>query len=198
MSGPPMMNKADVRDWWAENPMTYGDTHGRTGFGGQAQEPGSAAFFDALDKRFYDWNEPLHGERPFSRLFPYGRYGPGARVLEIGCGLGTMAMNWARTGVTMSAVDLNPTSIAQTRCRFELNGLAGDIRLMDGNSLDFEDGTFDYVYSWGVLHHSPDLARSLREMMRVLKPGGGFGLMLYNRKSILHRYLMQYVEGFLH
>ena len=43
--------------------------------------------------------------------------------------------------------------------------------------LPFADASFDYVYSWGVLHHSPDLARSITELMRVLRPGGGFGVM---------------------
>ena len=60
------------------------------------------------------------------------------------------------------------------------------------------DKSFDYVYSWGVLHHSPDIKQSLGEMMRVLKPGGGFGLMVYNRRSLLHWYKTVYTEGFLH
>lgn len=187
-----------VRDWWRDNPMTYGAEHGRTEYRDGVFELGTREFLERVDQEFYSWNRPLHDRRPFDRLFPYAAYGPGSRVLEIGCGLGTMAMNWARNGVDMTAVDLNPTSISQTRRRFELLGLKGRIEPMDGRRLELPDGHFDYVYSWGVLHHSPDLAQSLREMMRVVKPGGGFGLMLYNRRSILHAYKTLYTEGFLH
>ena len=192
-----MKDKQDIQAWWAENPMTYGAVHGQTQYADGRFDFGSPEFFERLDREFYSWNAPLHDERPFDRLFPYPEFA-GGKVLEIGCGLGTMAMNWARAGAAVTAVDLNPTSVRETRKRFELQGLAGNICLMDGNRLAFADGEFDYVYSWGVLHHSPDLERSLAEMMRVLKPGGGYGLMLYNRRSILHLYGTRYIEGFLH
>jgi ubiquinone/menaquinone biosynthesis C-methylase UbiE len=187
----------EVQRWWAENPMTYGEVHGQTAYADGAFEPGTPEFFDRLDREFYSWNTPLHDARPFGRLFPYDAYGAG-RVLEVGCGLGTMAMNWARAGARVTAVDLNPTSIKLTRRRFDLHGLAGDVRLEDARTLPFADGEFDYAYSWGVLHHSPDLARSVAELMRVLRPGGGFGIMLYNRESILYRYQIDYLQGFLH
>jgi len=140
----------------------------------------------------------LHGRDPFDRLFPYGDFGPGSRVLEIGCGLGTMAMAWAKRGVDLTAVDLNPVSVAQTRRRFELFGLPGRIETMDARALELPDASFDYVYSWGVLHHSPALARSIAELFRVLRPGGRYGIMLYHRHSLLYGYLTRYLEGFLH
>jgi ubiquinone/menaquinone biosynthesis C-methylase UbiE len=95
-------------------------------------------------------------------------------------------------------VDLNPTSVEQTKRRFELMRLKGRIEEMDGRQLALPDAYFDYVYSWGVLHHSPDLDQSLKEMMRALKPGGGFGLMVYNRRSLLYWYKTLFTEGFLH
>jgi SAM-dependent methyltransferase len=193
-----MSEDREVQAWWRDHPMTYGSVHGETRYADGAFEMGTPPFFERLDREFYSWNRPLHGKRPFDRLFPYERYGAAARVLEIGCGLGTMAMNWARNGADVTAVDLNPTSIEQTRKRFALLGLAGRIELMDARRLDLPDAHFDYVYSWGVLHHSPQLTDSLQEMMRVLKPGGGFGLMLYHRRSILHWYKTLYTEGFLH
>lgn len=193
-----MTDGHDVQDWWRDNPMTYGAEHGLATYRDGAYEMGTLPFFDRLDQEFYSWNHPLHGAKPFDRLFPYARYGRGARVLEVGCGLGTMSMNWAKNGAEVTAVDLNPTSIEQTRKRFELQGLSGRIELMDGRRLDLPDNYFDYVYSWGVLHHSPELEQSLHEMMRVLKPGGEFGLMLYYRRSILHWYKTLYTEGFLH
>ena len=181
-----------VREWWADHPMTYGDVHGQS-----AEALGTPAFFAEVDARFLEWNRPLHGARPFERIFPYERH-RGGRVLEVGCGMGTMASCWARQGARVSAVDLNPTAVAQTRRRFELLGLEGDVRQADARQLPFEDGTFDYVWSWGVLHHSPDLARSVRELMRVTRPGGGYGLMVYHRRSLLHWYMTRYVEGFVH
>lgn len=192
-----MSGQESAREWWAERPMTYGDVHGKAEYGGREIEFGTSAFFDQVDRRFYEWNRPLHGSRPFDRLFPYDQH-RGGNVLEVGCGMGTMAINWARAGAAVTAVDLNPTAIRQTRRRFELEGLAGEIREADGRSLPFEDSSFDYAYSWGVLHHSRQLDRSIAELLRVVRRGGGFGIMLYHRRSFLHWYLTEYVEGFLH
>jgi SAM-dependent methyltransferase len=194
-----MSDARDVRSWWSANPMSYAATHGGTQFtSGEAFQLGTRAFFERLDQEFYSWNRPLHDKRPFDRLFPFGEYRADSRVLEVGCGLGTMAQAWARNGAHVTAVDLNPTSIAQTRARFSLFGLWGEIGEADARQLPFPAESFDYAYSWGVLHHSPDIARSIAEMMRVLKPGGGFGVMVYNRRSFLHWYMTGYLEGFLH
>jgi SAM-dependent methyltransferase len=191
-------NTGGIREWWAENPMTYGSVHGHAAYEDGQYTLGTPEFFERVDREFFSWNAPLHDHRPFGRLFPFGSYGQGSRVLEIGCGMGTMAMLWALNGADVTAVDLNPTAVEQTTRRFEIKGLAADIHLEDANRLALPDAHFDYAYSWGVLHHSPNLEQSLSEMMRVLKPGGGFGIMLYNRRSLWHWYLTEYVEGFLH
>lgn len=197
-----VQDKKKIASWWAENPMTYGQEHGKTAFreGEETVEVefGSREFFGNADRQFIEWNRPLHNNRGhFGKIFPYDEFS-GHSVLEIGCGMGYMAMLWVGNGARVTAVDLNPVSITQTRKRFKLFGLEGRIQQEDANSLSFPDGSFDYVYSWGVLHHSPDLERSVSEFFRVLKPGGKFGIMLYNRKSFLHLYHTVYVEGFLH
>lgn len=194
-----MSEKAEnsVRDWWAENPMTYGETHGKTEYTDGSYHLGTKMFFERVDKEFYSWNEPLHHKKPFDQLFPYDSF-KNKHVLEIGCGIGTMLMNWAQNGSICTGVDLNPTSIEQTRKRFELFDLKADVHLEDANKLTFPDEQFDYVYSWGVLHHSPNIERSIEELFRVLKPGGQFGIMLYNRKSFYQWYMTDFVEGFLH
>ncbi len=189
--------KKDVQDWWAENPMTYGETHGKTNYSDANYQIGTKEFFDRVDREFYSWNKPLHDQKPFDRLFSYEEY-KGKKVLEIGCGLGTMLMNWAKNGAECTGVDLNKTSIEQTKERFKLHSLDASISLEDANELPFEDNQFDYVYSWGVLHHSPNLDVSIKELFRVLKPGGGFGIMLYNRESLYQYYTTDYIEGFLH
>lgn len=190
-------DKKSIQNWWAENPMTYGETHGQPNLGNVDHTLGTEAFFGSLDNRFYEWNLPLHTDQKFGKIFPYEKYN-GKQVLEIGCGLGTMLMNWAQSGAFCTGVDLNPTSVSQTKIRFELKKLRADVRLEDANILPFDDSSFDYAYSWGVLHHSPNIEKSFAEIFRVLKPGGEFGIMLYNRRSFLHWYMTEFVEGFLH
>ena len=192
-----MADTRDVRSWWAEHPMTYGDVHGDATWHGREAQPGTPEFFAEVDRKFLSWNAPLHGRRPFERLFPYDAYA-GRPVLEIGCGMGTMASCWAQAGAGVTAVDLNPVAVERTTERLALHGLEGDVRQADARELPFADASFDYVWSWGVLHHSPDLEQSLAELMRVLRPGGGFGVMVYHRRSLLHWYMTEYVEGFLH
>jgi SAM-dependent methyltransferase len=194
-----MTDARSVERWWAEHPMTYAETHGDTDYAENGVvELGTPEFFAQVDRRFYEWNAPLHDTRPFGRLVPYATYGAGDRVLEVGCGMGTMAMNWARAGADVTAVDLNEVAVEQTRRRFELEGLEADVHVADARTLPFADATFAYAYSWGVLHHSPDVESSLAELLRVVRPGGGFGVMVYHRRSLLHWYLTEYVEGFLH
>jgi len=192
-----MTESEQISEWWAAHPMTYGERHGEPGYAEGHYELGTREFFERVDREFMSWNRSLHEQRPFDRLFPYERY-RGARVLEVGCGLGTMAAGWARAGAEVTAVDLSPTSVAQTRRRFELEGLRGTILNADGRRLPFDQASFDYAYSWGVLHHAPDLGTSLGELVRVLRPGGELGVMLYHRHSFLYWYLIWYLEGILH
>ena len=194
---------AAIAAYWSKQPQSYAEEHGGTTFrtadGSMLTvERRSPEYFREADRILFEWGEPCHNEAgPFGRLFPYARY-RGRRVLEVGCGQGGMAALWAERGAQITAVDLNPDAIAATRERFSQRGLTGEIRQVDARSLPFEDGTFEYAYSWGVLHHSPDLARSVKELMRVLRPGGEFGIMLYNRHSILYWYHVLFLEGLLH
>jgi SAM-dependent methyltransferase len=183
--------------------MTYGTEHGTAhydvGDGRQADYiPGSLEFFQQIDRTLNSWNRPLHDESgPFGRIFNYAKYSD-KPVLEVGCGMGSMAMYWSQRGARITAVDLSGTAVEQTTRRLALMNLPGTVRQEDSRSLSFANNSFDYAYSWGVLHHSPNLAASLRELLRVVKPGGGYGLMLYHRHSLYQWYRIQYVEGFLH
>jgi ubiquinone/menaquinone biosynthesis C-methylase UbiE len=194
--------KQSIRDWWAAAPMTYGLKHGTTEYirpdGSVEQvEFGSKRFFELADETFISWNTPRHGaEGYFSRIFPFQEM-RGRAVLEVGCGMGFMAGLWAGNGSNITAVDLNPVAVEMTKKRFEFFSLPGMVQEADGENLPFSDNSFDYVYSWGVLHHSPDVRRSVAELWRVLKPGGKAGVMLYNRESFLARYLIRFQEGFV-
>jgi SAM-dependent methyltransferase len=110
----------------------------------------------------------------------------GRRVLEIGIGAGTDFLQWVRAGAAAHGIDLTEEAIANVRERLGVYGLsAAEIRQADAEELPYPDGTFDVVYSWGVLHHTPDTARALREAVRVTAPGGVGKVMLYNRHSIV-------------
>ncbi len=194
--------KRDIATWWADNPMTYGQEHGTVHYrmpDSTEREVafGTKEFFEAADDIFYSWNTPRHApDAPFGRIFDYQRYA-GEPVLEVGCGMGCMSMNWAKRGAFMTSVDLNPVAIKQTQKRFELFGLQGNILQADGENLPFEDDTFAYAYSWGVLHHSPEPHKSIGELCRVLHPGAQVGAMLYHRRAIAYLYRTVFMEGFM-
>ncbi|MBI9047056.1 MAG: class I SAM-dependent methyltransferase [Anaerolineaceae bacterium] len=194
--------KSEIRQFWSDNPMTYGESHGMATYtldnGSIVQvEVGSCDFFMYADKVFYNWNVPRHkGKDYFGKIFNYEKFKNG-KVLEIGCGMGCMAMNWAQHGANVTAIDLNPIAVEMTKKRFQVFGLEGKIQEADAESLPFDDNYFDYVYSWGVLHHSPGIEESISEIYRVLRPGGEIGIMLYHRNSILYRFIVEYIEGFL-
>ena len=96
----------------------------------------------------------------------------GESVLEIGPGLGTDHAQFARAGGKMVAIDLTSRHLELTRRRFELEKLATRPVRGDAEGLPFAAGAFDVVYSFGVLHHTPDTAGAVREIHRVLRPGG--------------------------
>lgn len=105
-------------------------------------------------------------------------------VLEIGCGMGIDLAELARMGVAVTGVDLSPKSIELARHYFRMTGLQADLRVGNAECLEFADGTFGAVYSFGVLHHTPDTEKALSEVHRVLRPGGTAFLMLYSRYSL--------------
>jgi ubiquinone/menaquinone biosynthesis C-methylase UbiE len=109
----------------------------------------------------------------------------GKDLLEIGCSIATDGLEFARRGANYTGVDLTPHSIELAQERFALFGVKGKFVTVNAEEkLPFPDGTFDHAYSFGVIHHSPDPNRIVREIYRVLKPGGTFTVMLYNRSSI--------------
>ncbi len=71
------------------------------------------------------------------------------------------------------------------KSNLKLHDYAGDIRVTDSESLPFKDNYFDFIYSWGVIHHTPNTQKAIDEIYRVLKPSGEICVMLYNRKSLV-------------
>lgn len=107
----------------------------------------------------------------------------GKRVLEVGVGMGADLLRWVRAGARAVGVDLTQRATTLTRERLDRAGLAAGVAVADAECLPFGDGAFDVVWSWGVLHHSPDPRRAVAEARRVLAPGGRLKLMLYHRHS---------------
>jgi len=143
-------------------------------------EMGTPEFFERVEAHRYtkEWHIPEAADFAGAR---------GLRVLEIGCGMGTDGAQFAQAGAHYTGIDLTEAAIELARKRFELSGLEGEFRVADAEHLDFADNSFDRVYSHGVLHHTPDTARAVAEIHRVLKPGGRAAVMLYHRGSYNYR-----------
>ena len=109
---------------------------------------------------------------------------PDGKCLEIGCGMGTDALQMARRGLSVTAIDITEEGINLAKKRFDLYNCSADLRIADAENLPFDDVSFDCVYSFGVLHHTPDTQKAIHEVYRVLKPGGSAYIMLYNKVSL--------------
>lgn len=128
--------------------------------------------------------------------YRYGQYGPwmpelmefdrhaGARVLEIGSGIGTDLAQFARNGAIVTDLDLAKGHMALARENFELRGLKGEFVCGDAENIPFASGSFDLVYSNGVIHHIPQTRQVVSEIYRVLKPGGKAIIMVYRENSL--------------
>jgi ubiquinone/menaquinone biosynthesis C-methylase UbiE len=121
-----------------------------------------------------------------SELHEYRAFA-GKRVLDVGCGNGYVLSKYAQEGSEVFGIDLTPTAISLCRQRFALLGLSGNFSVANAEHLPFPDASFDCVCSMGVLHHTPDTARAVAEIYRVLKPGGRMIVMFYHRDSALYR-----------
>jgi 2-polyprenyl-3-methyl-5-hydroxy-6-metoxy-1,4-benzoquinol methylase len=178
--------KQASREWWSSHPQDYVDP-GELDHLGISEGIGDQELIALLDK--FDGNfmrdgyfaQPRGGAL-FSRLLPNNI--SGKKVLEIGCGLGAHTEALCRLGALVTSIDLAPMSIKITQRRLGLKGLSAEVMEADAENLPFLDGHFDYVWSWGVIHHSPNTIQCAREIARILKSGGRIGIMLYNRKSL--------------
>jgi SAM-dependent methyltransferase len=106
-------------------------------------------------------------------------------VLEIGVGLGADHQRFAEAGANLHGVDLTERGIEHVRRRLSLFGLSSHLQTANAEHLPFEDESFDLVYSWGVLHVTPDTPGAIREVLRVLRPGGEARIMIYHKYSFV-------------
>ena len=151
------------RAWWEALPMTYKDWN-------------AASRSTTRDQAVGDFlsGNPWLTEDLFARQ-------KGKSVLEIGCGTGAASVLFARAGARVTAIDLTQAAVDMTLAHTE--GLGVAVERMDAEHLAFPDQSFDYVFSWGVLHHSSAPEKAFAEVARVLKTGGSALIMVYNRWS---------------
>src|SRR2546429_7837750 len=164
--------KQRAREQWSKDPA--GAVYGKQ------YEFGTREFFDAVEHHRYHeyapWMPEVMGFNEFS----------GLRLLEIGCGMGTDLLQFARGGARVTGTDLTPRSIEVSRQHLAVYGETGDFTIAACQTLPFVNERFDVVYSNGGLPHTPDTAGAVREIHRVLRPGGQARIMLYHRKSFAY------------
>lgn len=163
--------KERVRAFWQEHPCG-------TKFANA--EPGSRKFYELVSEHRYEKEWHIPAAARFAEAKDLS-------VLEIGCGLGTDGVRFAASGARYTGIDLTQAAVDLAKRHFELLNLPGTFRIADAERLDFPDNSFDVVYSHGVLHHTPDTAGAIREVHRVLRPGGKAIVMLYHRNSYNYR-----------
>ncbi len=144
---------------------------------------------DASSVPVSEFSKELERQRderePFIARFANFEQARGKKLLEVGVGAGTDHLRFARVGAICTGVDLTPSAIELTRSRLQSEGLNSNLQVSDAETLPFDDGTFDIVYSWGVIHHTPNTPKAATEIVRVLRPGGRFCVMIYNRHSLV-------------
>ena len=119
----------------------------------------------------------------------------GKRVLEIGYGIGKIVNEFVRVGAKVHGVDLSELHHKLSTQLFSHEDV--DLRLASAESLPYEDDYFDFVVSWGVLHHAGDDQQCYNEVHRVLKPGGKCFLMLYRKGGAKYHYQKLFKKGLL-
>jgi len=152
-----------VRDYWDAH--TLGLQYVRD----PNLEVGSAEFFAHIRP----WMNPYKFPWIMERIEREATRLRGKRLLEVGCGMGFDSVEFLKGGVRVTATDLTPSAVELTRRHFELEGLeAEDVRVENVLALSFGDESFDAVWANGVLHATGDTPLAIREVRRVLRPGG--------------------------
>jgi len=161
--------KDAVRDYWERE--TCGTRYSKANV--------RKAWFDELEVMRYRLEPYIPAFADFDSAY-------GLDVLEIGVGGGADFSHWCRHARHATGVDLTQHAIELTRERLRLQDTPADrytLRTADTEKLPFADDSFDLVYSWGVLHHTPDTSAAFGEAFRTLRPGGRLKAMIYHVPS---------------
>jgi SAM-dependent methyltransferase len=158
-----------VRDYWNHRPCNIRHS---------PRPPGTREYFDEVESRKYFVEPHIPGFAQFERW-------NGKKVLEIGSGIGTDSINFARAGADLTIVELSEESLAICKKRFELFGLPA--RFHNGSVEELASflplQTYDLIYSFGVIHHTPNPDRALKQLLNYCRPDTELRLMLYAKWS---------------
>lgn len=142
----------------------------------------SREYFDTIEEFRYKIEPEIFSFAQFSRF-------RNKKILEVGVGAGTDFIQWVRSGCKSYGIDLTKEAINNIQNRLILENLKAEyLSIQDAENLEFKDDFFDLTYSWGVIHHSQNPFKALKEIIRVTKPGGRIKLMIYNRHSLFAFY----------
>jgi len=172
---------SEVRTFWNSLPCNF--RHGLAPIG-------TKEYFDQVEARKYKIEPHIPGFAEFSKW-------NGKRVLEVGCGLGTESVNFARAGAHVTCVDLSDKSIELCKQRFEVYGLTGSFFRANAEELCQvlpEGSQFDLIWSFGVIHHTPHPENVVEQFRKLLAPGGELRLMVYSKVSYKLFFLMRATE----
>lgn len=164
------------KSWWEQNPMRYDITHIIS------SKEFSREFYEEIDSRFFSsvWEIMPWKSIPFDSIVDLSSL-HNKDVLEIGVGCGSHAQLLTQHSRSFTGIDLTEYAVDCTSTRLKTFGLGGTIIRMDAEHLQFQDNSFDLVWSWGVIHHSSDTHKVLKEIHRVLRPNGEAIIMVYHR-----------------
>jgi len=179
---PPWNETVDkVREYWNKRPCNVKHSD---------KPVGTKEFFDEVEIKKYRVEPHIPG---FARFETW----KGKKVLEVGCGMATDGVNFARAGADYYGIDLTDEGIKLAKKRFALFGLKGHLQTCNAEELAScfdQDIKFDLIYSFGVIHHSPHPEVIVGEMKKLLKPGGSLKLMVYSKISFKLFWVMKETE----
>ncbi len=165
----PQKEKESVQQFWDTTPCGTGDIN---------IEPETLEYFEAI-------SEKRNKLEPFIADYAQFNRWEGKGVLEVGCGAGSDLLRFAKAGSLITGVDLSSHSASLAKTRLRFYNCQGNVLIADAEQLPFKAGSFDLVYSWGVLHHTPDTEQAIKEVYRVTRTGGEVCIMLYHRHSLV-------------
>lgn len=159
----------DVKNFWDSRPCNVRHS---------TQDIGTKEYFDEVEKKKF-FVEPHI--KTFSKFNEWN----GKKVLEIGCGLATAGINFARYGAEYTGVELSSESLELAKKRFEVYNQKGDFYQGNAENLSefLPNEKYNLIYSWGVIHHTPHPEKVIEQVSRYLVKGGTFKLMLYASES---------------
>lgn len=161
------------RLWWEQLPMTYADwdSHDR---------------LPETDLDLKKLEDEVLSLSPFLRNYFGSSSFEGQRVLDLGCGSGVFSCFLAKRGASVSSIDLTEAGVKMAQQNTRAQGLDASVVRMDAEKMAFTNEAFDFVFSWGVLHHTKHMNAALAEVHRVLKPDGRGLMMVYHKNSVVY------------